>query len=488
MTAGIPGAGESPVQWSIRNTAEISGTEAPDSWCDEITNLTVTWNEEVYVVYPAYQAYKDTVFVYTMEELSDGTGFEIRLGTKCACTPDICTHPEGGCTGLGNGFCTCWDLAEDTVVQFNYACEGQELIENRNSADALYRSRAELLTSGHESADEEVMVYAVRSTGTYTAVSAEADVEIPGAIAKQHAGEPAADNGYTTSYSVTVNEDRQDLSSLLQLDITDQMSDTLTYVSGSMTVTAADAENSRVLAPEEYTLKYDEEAHLLTLEIPGPGAYAYTLTYDAKIQAPDGADTAEYTNTASVVLFGNEVYTASDKERTLTDILPTETEYSVTITSTEGDSGENNPLSGTVFGLFAANGEEIANGETDENGTLTLTHSTLRAHELYYVQEIEPAEMYRTNPEKYWFCFCSADEESCESCASLMTDTDGADRVLPGEDCTIEAVSYYIGRYRLPATGGPGIFLHVLVGSVFTAVPLVYGCIVRRKRERRGES
>ena len=40
-------------------------------------------------------------------------------------------------------------------------------------------------------------------------------------------------------------------------------------------------------------------------------------------------------------------------------------------------------------------------------------------------------------------------------------------------------------NYNLPATGGPGVYPLILVSVTFIVIPLVYGCIHRRKRERR---
>ena len=42
-----------------------------------------------------------------------------------------------------------------------------------------------------------------------------------------------------------------------------------------------------------------------------------------------------------------------------------------------------------------------------------------------------------------------------------------------------------IGGYELPATGDRGIFVYILGGTLLVALSLIYGCVLRRKRERR---
>ena len=109
----------------------------------------------------------------------------------------------------------------------------------------------------------------------------------------------------------------------------------------------------------------------------------------------------------------------------------------------------------------------------------------LREHQFYYVQELVAPGGYRLDDTKHWFCFCSGTGSFCEDFTDEMEEM-GMVRIPFLEIGHIHILNEPLD-YNLPETGGAGTYPLILVSVVFIAIPLVYGFIRRRKRERRGE-
>ena len=56
-----------------------------------------------------------------------------------------------------------------------------------------------------------------------------------------------------------------------------------------------------------------------------------------------------------------------------------------------------------------------------------------------------------------------------------------------GEDVGFDINNTYDHGYKLPETGGIGVYPIYALGVLLVAGPIVYGCILRRKRERRAD-
>ena len=305
-------------------------------------------------------------------------------------------------------------------------------------------------------------------------------------------------DGYTAHYTITVNEGKLILTDGTPLRINDVMTETLVFISGSLVITAEDAQGNITTLQQDtdYTVTYDgtggetdshgNSVHVLDITILRPQPVMYILDYDATLTIPTGATEAiRYTNSASVTLWGEKI-TDTTVEKVYADINISAKNYKVELFKTCALSGE--PLGGATFGLYNAHGGLITTGVTNTNGTLVFQSNIiegiiLREHVLYYMQELRAPPGYQLDDTKFWFSFCNDTEGTCETCNELLEETD-AQRIYFEQIGKVYAANQPM-PYDLPATGGPGIYPLLLVSVIFIITPLVYRFIQRRKRERR---
>ena len=218
-----------------------------------------------------------------------------------------------------------------------------------------------------------------------------------------------------------------------------------------------------------------------------PQPVMYTLDYDTTLIFPEHVTGAiKYSNSAEVTLWGESIKDAA-AEKVYADINISAKNYTVAMTKTSATTGET--LAGAIFGLYNENGGLITTETTNILGELRFkTNITqgiiLREHIPYYMQEIRAPSGYKLDDTLYWFCFCDEAGNSCEICDEVLA---GLDAVrIPLEQLGNIRISNELLKYELPATGGSGIYPLILASVTFIVTPLVYGFILRRKRERRG--
>lgn len=413
---------------------------------------------------------------------------------RCNCTQDNCPWwVEGkGCGSrhwIGStrlNFCQCWTVTEPTIFSLLYETEDFSLIEKYGGIGNWLRNRAELYYTPKGQNQDNI------SSG-----NAEADVPIPGLFQKELTQDF---DGYTAHYNITVNEAKLSLTDGSPLYIRDEMTETLSYISGSLEIKAEDANGNISLLHQDvdYTVTYDgsgtetdengRKVHVLDITILHPQPVKYILDYDTTLIKPDYASSGvSYSNSANITLWG-ETITDGSPEKIATEFNISGESYRVKLHKTCADSEKN--LSGAVFGLFNRGGGQISQGETDENGQIIFqTHIIqgiiFQEHVLYYVQELQAPPGYRLDDTKYWFCFCNSPDDTCGTCETVMN---GIPAVrIPYHQMGTVSVTNEMLHYDLPGTGGPGIYPLMLVSVVLIITPLVYGSMQRRKRERRGD-
>ena len=316
----------------------------------------------------------------------------------------------------------------------------------------------------------------------------QANVRIPGLFKKELTHDF---NGYTANYKVTVNEAKLVLTNGTPLTIHDVMTPTLAYISGSMVITAEDADGNITTLQQgsDYTIEYDgtgKEEHILDIVILRPQPVMYTLDYDTTLIMPEQVTGAiKYSNSATITLWGESI-TNDSTEKVYADINISAKTYKVELYKTCAVT--NVSLSDAMFGLYNAQGGLISKEVTDNHGHLLFqTNITegiiMREHELYYMQEIQAPIAYQLDDTKYWFIFCNNTEDYCGTCRTIMGDTN-ASRIPLEQIGRINATNEP-ADCELPATGGIGPILYILCGVTLVSAPLVYGLSLRRKYERR---
>ena len=461
-----------------------------------LAKVTATYNGTTIEVPRIQDATADDLFAWdngwTASAGGINYGREFSLLMRCRCTPETC-HWGGSCgeywyqkddgTYATNGFCQCWTTTEYMTFTFVYETKDVSVIEQYGGFDNRLYNLAELFyipegATGGASVDRD-----------------EAMVTIPGLFKKELTHDF---DGYTANYKVTVNEAKLVLTDGSPLHIHDVMTKTLAYISGSLEITAEDADGriSVLQQDVDYTVTYDgtgnqtdengKEVHVLDIVILHPQPVMYTLDYDATLIIPDQVSSGiRYSNSATITLWGDKI-TNDTVEKVHADINISATTYEVQIFKSCASTGQ--PLSGATFGIYNEFDRLITSEVTDASGKLSFrTNITegviLRDHVRYYMQELQAPPGYRLDDTKFWFCFCDAETDSCATCQELLPDMNAVR--VPFLQIGKVHVTNTLMSYDLPATGGSGSYPLILVSVTFIVIPLVYGLIQLRRRERR---
>ena len=464
--------------------------------------VTATYNGQTIVVSRIQDATPDDPFAwdnaYTETDPVTGVSYgrQIYLFCRCQCTDETCYFQKGAdCWGywytrddgtavLTNEFCQCWTPTEDVTFTFSYQTDAGALVDQYGGIGYRVRNIAQLY-------------YRQNGPDSTTLVTSDHHSEtIPGMFQKTLTHDF---DGYTAHYNITVNEAKLPLTNGAPLNIHDEMTETLAYISGSLVITSEDANGNRSTLKQDvdYTVSYDgtggvtneygSPVHTLDIVILRPQPVMYILDYDTTLIIPSGAARAvKYSNVASVSLWGEDI-TDSSVEKVYADINIAAKSYRVEVHKTAADTGQS--LAGATFGLYNAQGGLITTDVSDANGELHFETNIiqgiiLREHVLYYMQELKAPPGYRLDDTKYWFCFCDDTGGECAACDQVMAGTDAFR--IPFEQIKKVPIVNQLQSYDLPSTGGPGIYPLIYISAVFILTPLVYGFIRRRKREGRG--
>ena len=504
IQATIPGRPEGQrAEYSWFITDEMKLLDASGMAIDRVQNdinlseVTAIYNGTVIQVPRVQDATDQDMFAWDNSWSATENGIShnrtINLLCRCQCTPETCHWSSCGeywflrddGTWAANGFCQCWTETQNMTFTFVYKTEDISLIKDYGALGYQVNNLAQL--------------YYMPDGNNSTRVSYDdATVTIPNLFEKQLTNDF---NGYTAHYKITVNEAKLVLTDGTPLYIHDVMTDTLAYISGSLVITAEDA-NGAVITLQQgqhYTVSYDgsgnqtdqngNKVHVLDIVILHPQPVMYTLNYDTTLIMPEQiTGGVKYSNSATITLWGEDI---SDNavEKVYADINIAAKSYSVDMFKTCALT--NKPLPGATFGLYNAHGGLITTGVTDDNGKLSFQTDIaagiiLQEHAPYYLQELRPPPAYQLDETRYWFCFCNSTSDSCEACNKILSDVDAIR--IPFEQVGVVDVVNYPTNLELPATGGAGTPIYILCGLALALGPLVYGFSLRRRNGRRSKN
>ena len=431
---------------------------------------------------------------WTAVENGIGYGKEINLLCRCNCTESSCMYwnQSSGCgtkywidgAERPSDFCQCWAVEEAVNFTFVYATDALPLIEEYSAFSYQVQNIAEL----YYKPDGYSQIGALVDTD-------QAKVSIPSVFEKKLTQDF---NGYTAHYRITVNEAKAVLTNGTPLTIQDEMTDTLAFISGSLVITAEDANGntSTLQQDKHYTVSYDgregqtdtngNPIHLLEIVILHPQPVKYILDYDTTLIMPEHITGAvKYRNSANINLWGKSL--SSDTiEKTHAAINLAASSFAVEVYKTCAMT--QNPLAGAVFGIYNANGGLITSTTTGDDGYILFKTDLekgiiLREHQLYYIEETQVPAGYQPDDTRHRFVFCNSAADSCTTCQALLGSTNGIR--IPAERIEQLHIANQPIMTELPATGGIGMTLHILCGAPLVAAPLVYGLSLRRRHERR---
>ena len=460
-----------------------------------LSTVTAIYNGELIRIPRIQDATENDMFAWDNAWTATENGISytrnINLLCRCQCTPDTCHWTNCGDYWFQNddgtwatkGFCQCWTETQNMTFTFVYKTTDLSEIEGYGALDYQVNNHAQLFYM--PDADSSVRV-------SYD----DATVPIPNLFEKLLTHDF---DGYTANYKITVNEAKLVLTDGTPLYIRDAMSDTLAFISGSLVISAEDANGNITTLQQgtDYTVVYDgtgsqrdeagNKVHVLDIVILHPQPVMYILDYDATLIIPEQVTGAiKYSNSAEITLWGESIKDNA-VEKVYADINIAAKSYKVEMFKTCAKTGK--PLGDATFGLYNAQGGLITAGVTDTNGKLLFQTNIvegiiLREHILYYMQELRAPPGYRLDTTKYWFCFCDRTTDTCEVCAEIIAELNATR--IPFEQIGKVHATNEVMKYLLPDTGGPGIYPFISVCVIFIITPLVYNFILRRKRERRG--
>lgn len=208
------------------------------------------------------------------------------------------------------------------------------------------------------------------------------------------------------------------------------------------------------------------------------GNLAAGTYYMKETAAPAGYQSNDNTYVVTVSGSGTTINVlGSDTAITTISNIPANANLLVQKTDDQG-----NALTGATFELYKQNADDgwdkvIIDGKTsytvDDNGQINFTD--LENGEYKLVETSAPSGYYRLTEEIYFTV--SLGEVSCNTNRSTTCWT-----FIPGNPATITVVN--VPGSELPHTGGMGTHFGTMVGLLMMAGSLLYGFLLRRKRER----
>ena len=469
------------------------------------------------------EVYNDTnesiaYYVYVDE---DNDIRELYLVNRCQCSSDgdDCVSSDSNvCKSILPseyiGWCTCWNLNEDAVVDISYKnnINGYDFEKDQrnNPAKSIEDLKKDngILKSQNSIKDTDVYNNAVTLIGRNNLDTgyqdASANISLFSILGKQEVTHAVQQNDYVGKFEITVNSGKFDISSLAKpngngvnvFTVNDTMKN-LRYIKGSVQITAENAAGERFDliygADKDYTVTddYDLGSNSGTVEfhIMNIGSYKYCISYSARIEGEARNNRLKIQNGASIS-DGNGVIEYGYSRDAYYNAFYAR-KYDVTVHKTDKNDARN--LGGAIYGLYAEDGKLIAQHETDADGNLSFATNVVEGiiYELdkpYYIQEITPPEGYGLDTKKYWFYFGASQNAGMEQSFAANHQGEGELKYVAPE--ANDATSYKLNMeltdekvYVLPETGGAGSEIFVFSGIFMLCA--AFGLIIFVKKIRK---
>lgn len=470
------------------------------------------------------EVYNDTnesiaYYVYVDE---DNDIRELYLVNRCECDNGkecVVGSESNGCESIlpakYSGWCTCWNLNEDAVVDISYKnnINGYDFEKDQrnNPAKSIEDLKKDngILKSQNSIKDTDVYNNAVTLIGRNNLDTgyqdASANISLFSILGKQEVTHAVQQNDYVGKFEITVNSGKFDISSLAKpngngvnvFTVNDTMKN-LRYIKGSVQITAENAAGERFDliygADKDYTVTddYDLGSKSGTVEfhIMNIGSYKYCISYSARIEGEARNNRLKIQNGASI-RDGNGVIEYGYSRDAYYNAFYAR-KYDVTVHKTDKNDDERN-LGGAIYGLYAEDGKLIAQHETDADGNLSFATNVVEGiiYELdkpYYIQEITPPEGYGLDTKKYWFYFGASQNAGLKQSFDANHQGEGELKYVSPE--ANDATSYKLNMeltdekvYVLPETGGAGSEIFVFSGIFMLCA--AFGLIIFVKKIRK---
>ena len=522
IQAKIPAASQGipKREWKLLDHSKtvIATDENIDSkeWDHDFGNEVNAPNTNVYISYGDVSRYElhSLSEVYADESVSiayyaDSQSKALYLVNRCDCDGKRCVHVDNdkcGCELLKkySGWCTCWNLAEDAFVDVEY-----KNAVNGSDGSPILKDQKEI--AGAESTNYKntatlVGTYSKNGSAVTERKMAEANVDFSAFIGKEETEWASRGNGFKSTFRVLLNPEKFDLSKMdtdcdgnidTEIVVSDNMTN-MKYIAGSMTITAenADGEKFELVSNTDFTVGavQTESGTNLTVVLKKLGPYTYELAYQGQTYWDDDNNPVTISNDVSVNFFGGEddgqtgeagnpdyEYSRKFKYTDKWVFL----KYSLGLRKVDAEDPDK-LLKNAVYGLYSADGTELARAATDEKGEAHYATNVeegliFQNNTAYYLQEITPPENYDLNSTKYWFYFADAKDETLET--RIRNEFSGVNitHVEKDDDDGYAAWIRVTDEklYSLPETGGVGTAFMTAAGAVLL---LLACCLTLCKR------
>lgn len=458
----------------------------------------------------------------------DTDNMELYLVNRCSCESDgaeCISRDSNGCKSVlpekYDGWCTCWNLTENAVVDISYKnnINGYEFERDQarypdKSIEDLKKDNG-ILTSQNDITENDVYNNKVTLKGRNRQGSnsqeASANVALFKFMSKDETTVADENNNYVGKFEVIVNPGKLDISSLAKpnkdgvnvFTLNDTMQN-LRYIKGSVQITA---ENE---AGDIFDLVYGEDKDYIVIDTYDPdlntgnveiqimniGAYKYDIKYSARIDGDTDDDMVEIKNDVSISegdqgTGGGVIRYGYAREAYYNSFYAQK--YDVTVHKTDKNDARN--LGRAEYGLYAEDGKLIAQHTTNAEGLLSFATDVVEGiiYELdkpYYIQEITPPEGYSLDTKKYWFYFSASQNSELKQSFDINHTGEGELKYISPESS--DATSYKLNLeltdekvYILPETGGAGSEIFIVSGICMICTAFGLMIIVKKIKRKK---
>ena len=214
------------------------------------------------------------------------------------------------------------------------------------------------------------------------------------------------DNKYQVTFAIDYTPSDADISKYESIIITDEMSDTMSMIRESLSVTATGVDG--YVHDVKYNDKDFYDNHKLHLQIYDPDLYTYHITYKCTVSNdPNDANASgdiDYWNKFQADVDG-EIVATDETGATLSNYDGEAHRYTIRVNKVDEKGAA---LKGAVIEIFTADDALFKAKTTGEDGIAEFSTNVkedivFKQNSPYYIQETKAPQGYQKDGKKYWF-------------------------------------------------------------------------------------